>query len=461
MAMRPVPSVVSSDKEAGSVASDERNTLFSSLVPYRTLILAVSGGADSAALLHLAAGWRESEPGSPDLLVATVDHGLRDGSADEAAWVGVRSAHYGLPHRILVWQGPKPTTGLQEAARQARYGLLAGLADDCEEAAIVTAHHADDQAETFVMRLMRGSGVDGLAGIARSTRWRGTPVERPLLSLSHRRLTATLEHAGLDWLEDPSNEMPAFERVRVRKALATMNKVGLTAAMVALSADRLGRARRALDAAADDLARAALHMDEAGFCSIDRGPFLSAPREISLRLLARVLVAVGGGGQPVRLQRLESLYERLRAEGSVQTLGGCVVRDFDDRISIFREPGRRGLEERTLAPGQSACWDGRFEISLAASEVEPVHVRALGPDGLRKLAKTSENLRPVPKFAAAAIPAFWRGESLIAVPQIGYFVHTECGSDSGAAPCRSRFINNAVVAKGASGLANGLHDPIF
>ena len=157
----------------------------------RSLVLAVSGGPDSMALMLLATRWLPTASPAPVVHVATVDHGLRRGSADEAKWVALQAAAMGFPHHTLTWEGDKPATGRQAAAREARYGLLAGLIGHLSlptPAAIAVAHHRDDQAETVLMRLARGSGVDGLAGMLPSRPLTTVDCHLSRLSLEGQRM---------------------------------------------------------------------------------------------------------------------------------------------------------------------------------------------------------------------------------------------------------------------------------
>ena len=206
------------DQAAIAVSEAEAGRLFSPLLSYDHLALAVSGGSDSVALMVLAARWVQSQADAPNVTVLTVDHGLRPASAEEAAQVGRWARALGLDHAILGWRGAKPSSGLQAAAREARYALMSDWCLEHGAAAIVTAHTANDQAETVMMRLARGSGVDGLAGMMRETLapW---PVLRPLLGVTRARLRAVLTAAGHDWIDDPSNDDTAFERIRMRQAL--------------------------------------------------------------------------------------------------------------------------------------------------------------------------------------------------------------------------------------------------
>lgn len=394
---------------------------------FATLILAVSGGADSMAMLHLAARWAKRHPKKGRKLVcATVDHGLRPQSRSEAEWVGEEASALGLAHEILTWKGAKPATGVQDAAREARYRLLSELAQRYRATgtvAVVTAHTEDDQAETFLMRLARGSGLDGLAAMRASRmldRDGGCRLVRPLLAVPGARLEATLEAAHLSWIEDPSNDCDRFERVRLRRAAAALSELGLTPEKIALSARRLARARSALDDAAAAL-QAAARLDLHGgvYASLEAQTFLAAPEEVHLRLLARLIAAFGGQSEPARLVKLESLQDRLaESEFTSTTLGGAMVVRRGGEIIVHREPGRSGLPEIELAPGGSAEWDRRFRVTAARELTAPVVVAALGRSGFAKLRRQLERAPRMPAGAAATLPAFWQKGTLLAVPAL-------------------------------------------
>jgi tRNA(Ile)-lysidine synthase len=413
---------------AAPIADSELASLFAPLAFFELLILAVSGGADSVALMQLASRWSANAPKSrARIVVATVDHGLRAQSRDESDWVGVEARKLGFMHELLVWEGAKPKTGIQDAARQARYALLVDLAwrrsAGEARAAIVTAHTQEDQAETFLMRLARGSGLDGLTGMsAARLLGRAGDIEllRPLLEISKDRLRATLQARHLPWLEDPSNESDRFERVRVRKASDDLAALGLTAEKIALSARRLDRARAALEAAADALSlETSLDLHHGAYASFAAYAFAAAPEELRLRLLARLIAAFGGQEEPVRLAKLESLLIRLEeATFKGATLAGAAVTRVGPDICIFREAGRDGLAQLALSPGDFAVWDYRFRVGLAPDAGSPVIVRALGGNGFAKLRRQLKDVKLPPARAAATLPAFWDGEALLAVPPL-------------------------------------------
>jgi len=395
-------------------------------------VLAVSGGADSLFLVVMAQRWRLAR-GRLDfpIHVATVDHGLRAAASAEAEWVAKQAEALGLPAHILVWSGEKPATAIQSAARTARYSLLSGLIERLElpcPTGLLVGHHLDDQAETFLMRLARGSGIDGLAAM-QPERWlardRKGVLRRPLLGLDKANITATLTRLGVGWLDDPSNANPTFERVRVRHALGLLQGLGVAADAIATSSRRLTRSRAALEHATRELARNSLDTHGGAYAEIKTAAFDAAPEEIRLRLLQHVLRLFGAGGDPVRLVQLEDLADRMAAGVQVAaTLGGCHMERSEKAVIAMREPGRLGLPVLILAPGDEQIWDNRFRVSCAAGHPGPVEVRALTADMLSQIQKRIEGteinggaMRPtLPRRAALTLPAFWRGDRLLAVP---------------------------------------------
>lgn len=325
------------------VSSLEAAELLNPLRLFRHVALAVSGGGDSMALMWLAAGWAKETRQPPRLSVLAVDHGLRQGSAEEADWVAGQARELGLDAAVLAWQGAKPATGVQARAREARYELLIGWCVDHGAGALVTAHSLDDQAETFMMRLARGSGVDGLAGM-RASREDRVAILRPLLAVGRARLRRTLVEAGVRWLEDPSNSDPRFERVRWRKALALVEREGLAPAMIALSARRLERARQALELATLRLERAAV-THEARQATFPLAAVQGEPEELVVRLLRRLIMRYGAGDEAPELSALERLSAWIAAGvGGGRTLAGCRITRRKDKVRISRQPPRRLAE---------------------------------------------------------------------------------------------------------------------
>lgn len=424
------------------VSRDERARLFAAFSACSHVGLAVSGGADSLALMHLVAAWSKENAGpAPELSVLTVDHGLRAESAREAQFVCDQAEEAGLKCHVLSWEPGRKTTRIQEHARQARYDLTASCALEHGIDAIATAHHLDDQAETVLMRLARGSGVDGLVGICAVSQWGGVALLRPFLDLPKARLVASLEAIGAKWIEDPSNDDDAFERVRVRKAMGALEALGIGAAELARSAARLRRAADALEQTAATFLHQHSQIGETGYCRIDAGALASAPDEIALRALSRALRGVGGRIDAPRLAKLEQLLADIRGkpEGAA-TLGGCVIRFGEEELLIMREGGeRRGPREMVLEPGQAHLWDGRYRVSLAPSCSKSVEVRPLGQDALRQVKEHIPETDRLPTGAAAGMVSFWHGDKLLCVPPLGFV-----GAGPGAKDCAAKFANSGL-----------------
>ncbi|MEW5964358.1 MAG: tRNA lysidine(34) synthetase TilS [Pseudomonadota bacterium] len=449
------------------------------------LVLAVSGGVDSMALMHLTAE-AVRRAGRGRVLVATVDHGLRPESAAEARFVAEEARRLGLAHMTLVWHGAKPATGIQEAARAARYRLLAEAI--CSEPAahklLVTAHTLDDQAETVLMRLARGSGVEGLSGIAEIERLdvdidpRRLPsapegyrpmlppvtVARPLLQVPKARLVATMRARGLSWVEDPSNESPAFERVRIRRARPVLQELGLTSEALARSARRL----RSVRAAVAQWTLAALNdpdlvrIDPLGFVTVSprvwRDGEGGLAEAVQLRLLAAVVRMVGGLERPLSLSSLEEVahqisigWHRTPAPSYAVTIGHTKIEQTGDCVSVLRETGRRPPEPLMLPPGASALWDNRFLVSVGAGASSPLEVRALGESGLRALRAEGHCPPSAPSAALMGAPGFFDGDRLVAAPSLAE--HWRRADPDTAArhapalegPCISKFLDRPTA----------------
>ena len=292
--------------------------------------VAVSGGSDSLALMHLLAGFAKARRRKPPVIL-TVDHGLRKSAGADARRVAQWAKKLGLKAQTLSWRGKKPKAGIEAAAREARYRLMGAWLVKKRIATLFVGHTQDDQAETFLLRLMRGSGLDGLSGMAPLAPWpvEGFPtltVSRPLLGLTREELRAHLAAVGQEWLDDPMNDDDAFDRVKMRKARAALADTGLTTARIAAAAAHLARARAALEVVtAAVLARAARAY--AGGLALDAAALTAAPREVGLRALAALLQAASGQAYRPRFESLERLFDRL-AEGALgagATLHGCHI----------------------------------------------------------------------------------------------------------------------------------------
>ncbi len=417
------PGMASTDNTA--IADDELEGMFAPLLGHERIMVGVSGGADSMALMHLLARWFETcSRKLNDLVVVTVDHGIRPESRNEAQWVSERAHALGISHHIVEWKDETPSSALQEAAREARYKLLTEAAKDFGCTALSVAHTQDDQAETLLMRLARGSGLDGLSAMAPVSERDGVALVRPLLGLPKSRLIASLEAGGQEWIEDPSNEDLGYERVRIRKMLQSLETLGIDPTGLARSSKRLLRARLALEDMTSSVLARIVDCHGGALGQIHVPAFFDLSEEIQLRVMGQVIQAFGGRGEPPQLAKLETVTNELnlahkRNESCSTSLGGSLIRlevhRLQHKLHVFREPMRGDIEETEAVPGQEIVWDRRFLVTLEKDAPAGMVIAALGSDAVHELAELGLSLSSVPKEALMALPALRQGDRLIAV----------------------------------------------
>ena len=379
------------------------------------LAVGVSGGPDSLALTMLADRWARARGGA--VLGVTVDHGLRPEAAAEAAQVGIWLARRAIAHRVVVWPGPKPQSGVQAAARAARRALLTACCRREGILHLLLAHQEDDQAETLVMRLAAGSGPDGLAGIPALAESAALRVLRPLLDIPRARLAATLRAAGQAWIDDPANRNARFSRSRVRSLLSEGSKV-------AAPAIGFGRERAEREAQTAALLARSASVFPDGWATLEAAAFARADAELGRRALARVLMCIGGQAYPPPAAGLGRLHDAIR-HGDLaggRTLAGCRVLPRGQKLMIVRESAAIAAPQAVGGPGEYG-WDGRFLLSLAGRIVPPgAAIRALGDTGWRDLPDQAKALRSlsVPPPVRATLPALYDLEGVVQVPHLTY-----------------------------------------
>jgi len=385
--------------------------------PPRRLGLAVSGGGDSMAMMYLAARW--AVDARVALHVVTVDHGLRAESSSEAAMVAGCAAALDLPHDTLCWRGWDGTGNLQSAARDARRALIADWAMHHGIGDVATGHTMDDQAETVLLRLARGSGIDGLAGIQDVTP--GSPSWlRPLLRIRREALRDWLRENGISWIDDPSNDNPRFDRVRARALQGHLSDLGLTPERLATLADHMGNARIVLRGEAVALARRIV-VQQGGDIFIDRRGFDAAPAELQNRLLAGAMMWIASA--PYR-PRFIALGRYAHRQG---TLAGCLLRDEGGLFRLTREYNAvKDMRGPTDQP-----WDSRWQMN--GPHDPALHIAALGAHGLQHC--PAWRTTSLPPASLRASPAVWQDETLIAAPLAGL----ENGWSARLAPDRDDF----------------------
>lgn len=382
--------------------------------------LAVSGGGDSMALMQVAAQWA----GGRRIMVATVDHGLRTESAAEARRVRDEARRLGLSHCTLLWQRREDKGNLMARARQARVLLLSEWANRHELPAVALGHTRDDQAETLVMRLARGSGIDGLSGMPERRRAHGMTWLRPLLGLTRHELRDWLQAQNVGWIDDPTNEDDRFDRIRIRKAMAAF---GVDVAALARSAENIRAARDALSYFAG-LAAEGVEARNATL-TLPRRPFREAPAEIGRRLLIAGCRWITGAPYPPRRANVQHALAAISA-GSRVTLDGALIEPWGDQLRFLREPAAAARAPASCGPE----WDQRWQITgLKPGQ----YVAALGTAALVRLAWRASGLT---RDEAAASPAIWQGDRLIAAPLLRASSHYRVAPLRNAADFRSLVI---------------------
>ena len=414
------------------IGAEEFAALMARLGPFEPrprLAVGLSGGADSLALTLLLKEWVEQRQGC--LLALTVDHGLRADSGAEARSVGALCASLGIGHRTLVWRPEQDKGAVQARAREARYALLTEASREAGTFHLALAHHRDDQAETFLFRLGRSSGLIGLSAMPAVRCLAAVRLVRPLLGLPGARLRATLRSRGVEWIEDPSNLNPAFARTRLRRLLEKMACDGLSGARLCRAAHGLGEHRREMEREAACLIAAAVRLHPQGHATLDRPAFARGGGEARALALSSLLVALGGASRPPGRDALGRFADYVAGDGAgASTLAGVrAVRRGAESVLLVRE--ERHLEKMGVVCGAPARWDNRFDVHVprpsgpAPGRKAPSGKLWLGPlgeDGWAALPAgqraTARQVCPWP--ARVVLPALWDKLGLISQPHLGY-----------------------------------------
>lgn len=341
--------------------------------------------------------------------MATVDHGLRPEAAAEAAMVAGICANLGVAHDTLTWSWGG-TGNLQDAARRARTGLLSDWAKGHGIGCVALGHTRDDVAETFLMRLARDAGVDGLAAMAARREIAGVVFLRPLLGVARAELRRWLLDRGLPWVEDPSNEDARFDRVRARRAVQAMAEVGAGADQIAALAGRMADVRVALEAVTADAAARMARID-GGDVILETAGLAALPAEIRRRLLRAAVMWIASAEYGPRGAEMERFIAAALA-GRPATLAGCRSSHARGRMRLTRE--LRAVAALEVPAGEA--WDGRWRIS--GPDSKGLTLRALGEAGLGLCPDWCS--AAVPRASLLASPALWQGERLVAAPLAGF-----------------------------------------
>lgn len=369
--------------------------------------VAVSGGSDSLALLYLLADFAQQT--GTTLCAVTVDHRLRPEAAEEAREVAKHCARLAVSHDTLQWENWTGQGNLQDAARRARYDLIAAWAHSKDIQRVALGHTQDDQAETLLMRLARGAGVDGLSAMGRERHDRDIVWLRPLLDVSRATLQDVLRRRGVSWVKDPSNDELQYDRVKARRALLALKPLGVTAEALAQVADNMQSAREALEHQTKDTAQR-LVTTQCGAVCINWAGLSVGPHDIRRRLVLSCLRWVSRSEYPPRARALDGALSRVIGTASA-TLDGCLLEMKGNNLWISRE--LNAVQGQFVDFG--ALWDKRWR--LTGPDTHPDCV--IGPLGLKGLSEC-EGWRELglPRKVLSVTPAVWKGENLVAAPLV-------------------------------------------
>jgi tRNA(Ile)-lysidine synthase len=377
----------------------------------RSVVVAVSGGSDSLALLYLLLEFRRAQSSFPEIIAVTVDHGLRPESGDEARYVGELCTRSGISHRIVQWMGPKPKTGLSAKSREARYGLLCQAAHDAAAGIILTGHTLDDQIETFAMRSARageGASERGLAGMAPATLLeREIWLVRPLLEISRENLRDYLRAIGIGWRDDPSNESLKYERVRVRQALQDNDRKDILGKISEKIAQRQvlnGKVALALLSCVTIIGGIRAEIAREGWRRLD----------VDVQRLGVGMLLALMGGQPFLPSAVlcDKAVAFLNTGNGKTAMSRCVIECKSEKILIYRE--MRSIPAVTVEPGQRIVWDGRYRVSN--NEVKPVEIRASGAQGVQLLKDREYIGLDFHRASALSSPALFIAGEIVYLP---------------------------------------------
>lgn len=395
-----------------------------------TLCIAVSGGADSMALTLLAHHWASKRHGK--IIALTVDHRLRSESRREAEQVHAWLTQRNIEHHILTWDFEVEETNTQASARAARYQLLTDWCITHGILHLLTAHHQDDQAETILQRLARGSGLEGLCGISPLSYVNGTRLLRPLLSVPKAMLKTYLKQSNQPWVEDPSNADTHYDRNKLRVALHTLEDAETLSARVNTSVTILQDHKTLWHHLLTNAAIVSTHIYPEGYAEIHLVKLASYDDIIRTQLFKRVIMVVSGATTPPRQENIQQHMPllQLKTPDTTRTLHGCILHKNGNYMRISREPA--ALQGPIPAISGISRWDSRFNLYYEASDEgtdTSLTWRALGADGLRLWKEQSNsNILPYPASVMVTFPALWMLDTLLAIPHIRWVAQSQVKS---------------------------------
>ena len=400
--------------------------IFNAQIIDSKIAIAVSGGVDSMVLMNLA---KESDfLNDKNVFILVVDHGLRAESKQEAKFVKNEAKKLGFPTRILKWKGSKPNKRIQEEARNKRYSLLINFCRENNINNLYLAHHLDDQIETFLFRMFRGSGLQGLTSFSSSYERNGLTLIRPLIDTPKSELISYARRKKINWVEDPSNENQKYDRVKLRKVLPLIYKEGFDKKVFLKSVKKLRLANQALDQITKEFVLKYVTINKNISIFINQELFLTAPEDVQLRVLQNTIRIFSGERyySPDYLKILNLMnWARSDNDISAKTLGGTIFRKRKGGIILYKEVKKLNeIKPIKLSKSKYTAWDNRFLIKINKSVKGEISY--LGNEGVKILKSKKilgkKGFNGIPLTALYSIPAMWDGKRLISAPFFDYSV---------------------------------------
>jgi tRNA(Ile)-lysidine synthase len=393
---------------------------FRSLLTNKTSIaVAVSGGADSMALCLLIADWAKKN--EHKIVALTVDHGLREDGAKEALKVSNWLKIWGISHKILSWDGKKPITGIQSAARNARYTLMMRWCRKKKIRVLMTAHHLEDQVETFLLRAERGSGLDGLASMSSVVDLEGVMLIRPLLVVSKSFLRRFLIERQQVWIEDPSNNSLVFQRTIIRRLVERLEQRGLFPPTILELINHFADLRRQFSEIVDVFFERAVRILPESYGVVHLEALKSLPDPVLERVLVQIISKLSGNVYPPRRERIKHSMRKIKSfETSNFTLGRCRFIFKGSKVIVCRD--QRSITTKKVVAGDGFNWDGLFDVKISGPREVAGKLGALGKKGWIQIVEKCPELKniPIPHPVRATLPTLFDGDTVVEVPSLEY-----------------------------------------